>query len=470
VNTAAFFDRWSDRVNPIVIQQVRRGLRSRTFSVSFVLLLVGCVVAALVGYVGYEPESPGRVGQGLFSTFFGLFALVGFVVIPFGAYRSLSTDRDDRTWPLVILTQLSPRQILSGTIGSFLVQAGLYASVTGPFLLFSYLFQGIPLSGVVLVVLYSVPWLVFLTVLATCAATLANSRLARGALTLALLFGLVMSLFSTLSIATTTLLFPHVGFGDDLLSSTLIYLTLLFSYGLVAFSVAAARLTFEADNHALAPRLALLFHLTVLIGTGWLLRQTSAEGALAHDMWMMLQLFAAGLLLSSEPDGLSVRLQEKPPRFTLGGLLLPGASRGFMAFLWAVVAVTLGRIVIHAEGGSSDPSPLALLRDSALVLFYVSFPVLIGRGLFPRALGSPARLRVFALVVLGLSGLLPVLAAALLTSSVDDKGFNFINPFLAPFDSRPHDLLAFVTVALGVGVAIATAAVLRQLDGEARRG
>ena len=49
----------------------------------------------------------------------------------------------------------------------------------GPFLLFSYYLNGIDLPTILVVLVLGAAWLVFLTVLGVCAATLADGRLGR---------------------------------------------------------------------------------------------------------------------------------------------------------------------------------------------------------------------------------------------------------------------------------------------------
>ena len=57
------------------------------------------------------------------------------------------------------------------------MQAGLYASAAGPFLLLSYFLNGIDLPILLTVLALGGCWLVFLTVLSVCAATLAIAKL-----------------------------------------------------------------------------------------------------------------------------------------------------------------------------------------------------------------------------------------------------------------------------------------------------
>lgn len=137
--------RWGDRLNPLVVKELRQGLRTRVFWVCFGLMLLACLAVALVAYVDTREGAYARRGQGYFFSFFVCLGVAHFFVIPYSAYRSLAREREDETWVLLVLTGLGPRRILRGKVASFLVQAALYASAAGPFLLFSYFLNGITL-------------------------------------------------------------------------------------------------------------------------------------------------------------------------------------------------------------------------------------------------------------------------------------------------------------------------------------
>ncbi|MBI5548851.1 MAG: hypothetical protein HY901_33630 [Deltaproteobacteria bacterium] len=87
---------------------------------------------------------------------------MGFFMLPYSAYRSLSREMEDKTWPLLVLTGLSPRRIVAGKVGTTALQA----------LLFAYLQQGVSLVVVAVVLGTSIAWHLFLTVAAVTAATM----------------------------------------------------------------------------------------------------------------------------------------------------------------------------------------------------------------------------------------------------------------------------------------------------------
>src|SRR5262249_6978199 len=139
----ALVARLSDAINPIVVKEVRQGLRTRVFWICFSLMLLACVTIALVAFASAEEKGVNQDGAYYFFAFFTCLGIAQFFIIPYSAYRSLAREREDETWVLLTLTGLGPRRILRGKFGSYLVQAALYGSAAGPFLLFSYYLNGI---------------------------------------------------------------------------------------------------------------------------------------------------------------------------------------------------------------------------------------------------------------------------------------------------------------------------------------
>ncbi|HSP77147.1 MAG TPA: ABC transporter permease, partial [Myxococcaceae bacterium] len=171
--------RLGDGLNPLVVKEVRQGLRTRVFWGSFGLMLLGCLVVSVGAYATVRERGFAEHGDDFFLAFYVCLGVVHFFIIPYNAYRSLAREREDETWVLLVLTGLGPRRILRGKVASYLVQAGLYASAITPFLLFSYYLNGIELPTILLVLVLGAAWLLFLTVVGVCVATLADGRMWR---------------------------------------------------------------------------------------------------------------------------------------------------------------------------------------------------------------------------------------------------------------------------------------------------
>ncbi|MEZ6069850.1 MAG: hypothetical protein R3C10_06120 [Pirellulales bacterium] len=87
-----WLERVGDRLNPILVKETRQLLKSKQFTLTFLLLL-------LCGW-GWTFVGASMVGPGIFyahgrELFFGYFVVLAFplcVVVPYGAYRSLAAE------------------------------------------------------------------------------------------------------------------------------------------------------------------------------------------------------------------------------------------------------------------------------------------------------------------------------------------------------------------------------------------
>src|ERR1700676_1105671 len=120
----AWLERLGERLNPILVKECRQAVKSRQFSITFAGVLLCCWVWSIWGVASIGPSvrfGMGGEGLKLFSGYFVILAFPLLVVVPHGAFRSLSDERDDRTFELLAITTLSPRQIIAGKLGGALV-------------------------------------------------------------------------------------------------------------------------------------------------------------------------------------------------------------------------------------------------------------------------------------------------------------------------------------------------------------
>jgi len=201
--TPPWLSRLLERVNPIVIKEVRQGLRTKSFWIFFGLMLLACLVIALVAFGVTQDSGLETSGPGFFSAFFFTLSTVCFFIIPYNAYRSLAREREEETWVLLTLTGLGARRVLRGKLTSALVQALLYASAAGPFVLFSYYLNGIDLLSILITLALGFGFMLFLISIAVSAATLAESRVMRAVIHLGLLASLLAMTFVGLGFASS---------------------------------------------------------------------------------------------------------------------------------------------------------------------------------------------------------------------------------------------------------------------------
>lgn len=437
-------ERLGDRINPLVVKEIRQGLRTRVFWVCFGLMLVACVLLSLMAYAdvrdgGFQPR-----GQVYFFTYFVSLGLVHFFVIPYSAFRSLAREREDETWVLLTLTGLGPRSILRGKVTSFLVQAALYASAVGPFLLFSYYLNGIDLPTILTVLVLGAAWLVFLTVVGVSAATLADSRLGRAFvhfLVLGLLAGGVaigLTCAYAISDGSARLMreraFPYV---------VGVALWLMLSYGWLLFEAAAARLALVTENYARGPRRALVVQMLLSalgVAVLWWEHGQEREIAVAAGIVGCLHLTLVGLFLISDVDGQARALRAKTRGWSL---FQPGAVRGFRLMLLMMGVWPIFCIVLHLNSTNiridSAQMTYATISLAAYPVLYFSAALLVAK--LPRSdrLVSPAAVRVLFIVLVGLGSVLPPLLALLMDEPANHGLINLLNPIIGSVSFGTHD-------------------------------
>ncbi|TSC29403.1 ABC transporter permease [Corallococcus sp. Z5C101001] len=438
------WEKWGDRLNPLVVKEVRQGLRTRVFWVSFGLLLLACLVLSLIAYANVHGAAYSREGRAYFFSFFVCLGLVHFGVIPFNAYRSLAREREDETWSLLLLTGLGPRRILRGKVTSFLVQAALYASAVGPFLLFSYFLNGIDLPTILMVLLMGGAWLVFLTLVSVCAATLADSRMGRAFVRFALVGALVVTFFQSLTFAFVVTQDRGSGFSfdRDFFLGLGAAFWLLLSDGWLLFEAAVARLSLVTEDYTRHPRRALVVQ-TVLTFAGmaavwWYLdRKNEVPGVVG--LFGVLHLILTGLFTATDVDGQSRPLRAGTRPWSL---FKPGAVRGFrLAVLllmgWAAACVAL----LWVSESSTDNVRMgrALVALALYGVLYLSVALLLGR--MPRSgrFASPVAVRLLFVMVGVMGSGLPPLLAVFLNLEGDDALLNLLNPVMGTFNFGRRD-------------------------------
>jgi hypothetical protein len=426
-----FTTRLSERLNPIVVKEVRQGLRTRVFWIFFGLMLFACLCISLIAWAQAH-EVGDDAGRSYFIAFFVCLSIVQFFIIPYTAYRSMAREREDETWVLLTLTGLGPRKILRGKLTSFLVQGALYGSASGPFLLFCYYLNGIDLPTILVCVVAGSAWQLFITSIAVCSATLAETRIARALMHFVLLAGLLF--FFSWAIGSVVAVVSN---AREVLSDTLFWNVAAFviwafvSYAVLLFEAAAARLSLSTEPYALGPRLVFLAQLFVALGLAWWAWSRSGgelEVVLPVEIFACMHLAFVGLFISSDLDGMSRRHWTRTARYNL---LKPGALRGFVLVLTCVAAVGAAFVAAYlTKGGGSTPELRVLCAAPGFVVLYLAAPTALARMLRHHPSQTPLMVRVFGLGLLMLGAAVPPLAAVICGFDADNALINVLNPLI----------------------------------------
>ncbi len=187
----------TERINPIVVKEIRQSLKSRQFSISFGLTLVAAItwtliaVSLMVPRIYYMPA-----GLQLLTGFFCILHFPLMIIIPFSAFRSLAMESEDGTFELLSISALSAWQIIFGKMTSAVVQIVLYLSALAPCIVLTYLMRGVSLFSILFALAIAVAFSVAETAIALLLAAIARSRLLQGAVTILFLCGLIFVFFA----------------------------------------------------------------------------------------------------------------------------------------------------------------------------------------------------------------------------------------------------------------------------------
>lgn len=357
--------------NPILVKECRQALKSKQFGITLTLLLILGWLWSIVGIAWIGPEAYYSFRGA--EMFFGYFLVLAFpllVIVPYSAFRSLAGECEDRTFELVSITTLHPRQIVAGKLGSAIVQMLVYFSALSPCLAFTYLLRGIDVASIVFFLAYVFVESLALSSVALLLATVAREKHWQIVMSIALIVGLL------------TAFFTNWGLGGELLSANALVvrdpwfwighgagLTAVVSYLVQLFLATAAQITFASENRSTSLRVVMLAQF--LLFTGWMAgiaalvagegRMTGfGEPLVAYVIVAGLHWYAMGLLMVLEQPNLSPRVKRSLPQSFLGRMFLtwfnPGPGTGYLfvvSNLAAVVVIALGATAwLNANGFS----------------------------------------------------------------------------------------------------------------------
>jgi hypothetical protein len=359
----ARFDRRLESIaewlNPILVKECRQALKSKQFVITFALVLL---CAWLWSIAGIAMLGPGVYysfdGPEMFYGYYMILAFPLLVIVPFGAFRSLAGEREDRTFELLSITTLKPRQIVSGKLASAVVQMLVYLSAVSPCLTFTYMLRGIDVVSIVFIIVYLFAGSLAFSMVALLLATVSRERHWQTVISLGVVVALCFAFAMSCAACYELLRFPvfeveerwfwiaHAGAA-----------TAYLSYFALFFCAAAAQLTFASDNRSTSLRICMLAQQALL--AGWIafgIVESNTQQAMAIGIPLAMGIIAAGIhwsvmgmFLVGESPHLSPRVQRTLPKTSAGRALLswfyPGPARGYV-FVLANMAGAVGMALI----------------------------------------------------------------------------------------------------------------------------
>lgn len=349
-----WLDRAGDRLNPILVKEARQAMKSRQFVVTFSLLLIFgwlwtlLFIAFSVPAVYYAPY-----GMAMLIGYYLVLTVPLLIVVPYSSFRSLAAEREDGTYELLSITALSARQIITGKLGSSLLQMLVYYSALAPCIAFTYLLRGIDVVTIGLYLAYTFLASLMLCVVGLMLATVTRSRHWQVLLSVIFVMALLivgfiwdLAMISIMGNTGGTLPYDQMDFWITNLALILFYATFVALF----LQIAAGQISFASENRSTKLRVILVV-LQVLI-SGWYtyvwLRGRHdeewflVEFAFSGALWMV-----AGAFLTGETAQLSPRAKRELPSSLLGRMAFtwfnPGSGSGYT---FAVLNLTVAALLI----------------------------------------------------------------------------------------------------------------------------
>ena len=472
-------DQWalraSERLNPILVKETRQALKSRQFVITFTLVLVCSWGWSMLGVSMIGPAIyHGYHGWDMFSGYFVILAFPLLVIVPFGAFRSLASEREDGTYELLSVTTLRPRQIVSGKLGSAVVQMLVYFSAVAPCLAFTYLLKGIDFPTVIYVMVCAFLASLGLALIGLVVATATAEKHWQVVLSVFLLFGLGLCFYLSLMLVLLELSRMPLPFQDE--DFWVVNAALLTAYGayfVLLFCVASAQLTFASNNRATLLRAVMLGQQALFTGwMGWAFARFDGELVLVvpYLIFSGIHWSVMGAFMNGESPELSHRVKRQLPQSFLGRAFLtwfnPGPAAGYVFAVVNMATVLMFTAIAMAANawiysGKTSPvfgaNPYLVICIFATIEFsYLVIYLGLGRGLtalLRRFNQGRILLGALVQVLLLLAGCCAPLTIHLMIADLrnDYSVLEITNPFWTLEEILEHRTLSFdVMVALCV--------------------
>ncbi len=433
---------FSDRISPMLVKELRQGLRAKTFIAVFLSLQVFLGIMLLSATAASTSDRAGAVVSGMIFTFFSIAVLI---VQPLRGVAALSSEIKGNTIDMMVLTRLSAWRIVFGKWVAIVSQSALILSTIIPYLILRYFFGGMNLVGEIVFL-----GLLFLTSMAFTALTVglsgSSSVIIRGILPLfgtPLLFMALVSLLfdrgarsliDTCSLDTSE---SRIGIA--------IYVAAITYLGGSALSLGASLIAPAAENHSSLRRVIAIMATLLMIPV---MRYSTIEREL---LLLFLGIIATpAILIALTESTLLVSTVCKPfvKRGALGraaGIFLyPGLACGIF-FTVLLIAMSIAACGVNPSNGNygDEFATIALALLGSLL-----FPAVLQIFFFK---GEGQRVANYLLLMIGTGVLTGILGA--LTEAMSNRDFLWLfvwNPLVfVVMSSSSHFNDSALVIAVG---------------------
>ncbi|MGA2243728.1 MAG: hypothetical protein ABSH48_01915 [Verrucomicrobiota bacterium] len=391
------FAHWREwEVNPIVIKELRQGVRSWSVTGMLMLFLVVLFLASLAFLISesFDIGANLQLGGQMFSVFVAILAGASVFFIPLYTGVRVAAERQENNPDLLYVSTLSPTRII---FGKFLCSAYLvllFFSACMPFMAFTNLLRGVDLPTVFFILAF-----LFLIVCAAnmVAIFLACLPMSRPFKFLFVLYGIIQSSVIVVPLVAYTVELMRSGVGAmmagrDFWIGTATAVVIAAAVTGLFFVLAVALISPLSANRALPVRLYLtgFWVLGGLLALWWVVQEKNADRILVWSAPTMMLLVFSLLVTISNSDRLSGRVRRKIPvpafKRMIAFFFFNGAAGGLLWLAAIFVATDLATLAVMSEfpGGSmGDDEKRSYLTLGVYAFAYALTALLIQRKFLP---------------------------------------------------------------------------------------
>lgn len=440
-----------DRLSPMLVKELRQGMRTKAFVGVFLALQIILGVILLSAGAAASSDDAGSTISNIIFIFFSIAVLI---IQPMRGITALSSEVKGNTIDMMVLTRLSAWRIVTGKWASIVSQSALLLVTIIPYLILRYFFGGMNLVGEIVFLA-----VLFLSSAALTAVTVGLS--ASGSVILRSVLPMIALPIGAYSLLMA-LMFGGIGGGGmstffalDTEKSRIfvsIYMAVCAYYGFFMLSTGTSLIAPYAENHSTLRRLISLA-VTVIAAVLGSMSFTDADALPFFMTVVLLPVFAISL---SEFAPLAAPTYRKfAKRGALGqfaGLFLfPGWASGFFFCLVLTGISAVPFLINQPTYGGSDHFIYGLACLAGLL-----FPAVI-INVF--RINGPQRVSSYVLILIGSVVLSAVLAG--ITDSLSNENllwlFCWIPPvlmFLEEMGSASNDdvlICSFIICIIYIG-------------------
>lgn len=237
---------FGDWLSPMLVKELRQGMRTRTFVGSFIALQGFLIFNALTAILAALEGGSTEFASGFF---WFLITVPALLVLPLAGLHALDGERGTNGLDLIFLTRVTAWRLISNKWVSLMAQLGLMAVSVLPYMALRYF-----LGGVNLVEEFGALVLILVGSAVSCALTVGVSPFQNRITRVLFLVGAIMvfPMLAVLVISMVMMGTRRFGVPGDVIGVFLV-LAPPVVFGLLRFG--AARIAPAAENHAVAKRL-----------------------------------------------------------------------------------------------------------------------------------------------------------------------------------------------------------------------